>query len=142
MAQQREGRLVNEYLREFYPTSAQWKRIRLGAASDPTEARMHNVTLRWADAVVDTGDEIIIIEAKIKASPGVLAQLELYDDLFGQTPEFSQHWEKPRRLVVLAAAEDADVRRLAHDKGMEFVLFRPEWIKEYLFQRFNITRQN
>lgn len=138
MAQQREGRLVNEYLREYYPTSAQWKRVRLGSVADPEEARIHNVRLRWADAIVDTGDEIIIIEAKIRATPAALAQLELYEDLFGQTPEFSQHWEKPRRLVVLAAAEDQDVRRLAQDKGMDFVLFRPNWIREYLYQRFDI----
>lgn len=135
MVQQREGRMVNEYLKEVWPDTIQWKRVRLGPARDVEEAKMYQVLMRWADAILWTGEEIIIIEAKIRPNAGAIGQLEHYLELFGKTPEFRRYWDRPRRGVILVGLPDVDLAGHAASKGLEFVVFRKPWIEAYITER-------
>lgn len=138
MAQQREARLVNEYLLNFHPTALQWKRVRLGPVADPVEARMYSVIQRWADCIYLEDDVVTILEAKIRPDAGAIGQLEHYDDLFVQTPEFQQYWDKKVRLQLLTAWEDVTIKSLCDDKGIIYTFYQPAWVKEYLWQRQKI----
>lgn len=129
---------MNEYLMQFHPTDLQWKRVRLGPVANPEEAAMMSVIQRWADAITFDGETITIIEAKIRPEPGVVGQLEMYDDLFTQTPEFQMYWEKPRELLILSGVDDQMTRNFAQDKGMTFQIYQPKWLAEYMFQRYGV----
>lgn len=132
MAQQREGRLVNEWLWKTYPTKPQWKRVRLGQTPNKEEAKYYKVLLRWADAIVINGTEVIIIEGKIRPEFGAIGQLEAYRELFKVTPEFMEYWHNTIKLVLLCAWEDENVKTECERKGIEYVFYQPEWIKTYL----------
>ena len=90
MAQQREGRLVNEWLWKTYPTKLQWKRVRLGQTPNKVEAAYYKVLLRWADAIVINDMDVVIIEGKIRPGFGALGQLEAYKELFNIATTYNQ----------------------------------------------------
>ena len=100
-----------------------------------TQARMYQVLMRWADAILWTGEEIIIIEAKVRPNAGAIGQLEHYIELFKKTPEFRRYWERPIKGVLLVGLPDVDLAGHAASKGLEFVVFRKPWIEEYLAER-------
>jgi len=138
MTQQREKRLLNEWLAEFHPTDLQWRRVRLGAIPTKRKGREFLVGLRWCDAIYIKDDIVHIVEAKIKPDLGVIGQLEHYHDLFYRTPEFSQYKDKQVQLVLLTAWPDLEVKALCMKKGIEYVLYQPEWILPYLAERFKV----
>lgn len=141
MAQQRERRLINEYLMTFRPSDVRWVNVRLGPVANPEEARMYSVLQRWIDCILYDGTTITLLEAKIRPDFGVVGQIEAYDSLFSQTPEFQHYWEKPRKLAVLSAYNDVNVRTTCEEKGIEFILFTPEWVKPYLAERYRGQEQ-
>ena len=138
MSQQREARLVNEWLWLNYNTKPQWHRVRLGPAFDKETARMYKVLLRWADAVVLNDNEILIIEAKMTPEPGAISQLEFYAQEFKHTPEFSDYWDFPQRLIFLTTREDEALHALASEKNIEYVVFRPDWVNAYDIIRYRL----
>ena len=128
----REKRLVNEWLTLYHRGNLQWKNVRLGAHATAGEARMEMVTLPYADAVYIEDDEVYIVEAKIKPTPGVISQLKYYMKLFPGTPEYSQYEDATVHGVVLVAVHNKDVADMAEDEGLLYVLFTPSWATEYL----------
>jgi len=136
----REHRLVAEWIAETYPT-AKWKmRVRLG----PTEAlparyiprslveRILRPFAHWADAVILLPDKVIIVEAKIVLSPRAIGELELYEWLFKQTPEYRPYWDWPIEKVLLYALEDERVIEYAKERGIKCIKYCPPWAKRYL----------
>ena len=134
MAQQREGRLVNEWLWKTYPTKLQWKRVRLGQTPNKVEAAYYKVHLRWADAIVINDMDVVIIEGKIRPGFGALGQLEAYKELFKKTPEFMDYWNRNIKLVLLTAWHDENIKTECERKNIDYVFFQPDWIKPYLAQ--------
>ena len=128
----RESRLLNEWLKEAHPQSLQWKRVRVGPPLTGHENPVYSVLNRWADAVIFEGGEVFIIEAKLKAAPGAIGQLKLYGKLFPGTPEFSELKDKPLRLVLLAGITDQAVKALCKDEGIEYIVYTPPWVKDWL----------
>ena len=128
-----ESDLLNAWLWEKHRENLQWRRVRLGVLPTKELNRMYLTILRWADAIVIKDGIVFIVEAKLRAQPGVISQLQLYDKLFGQTPEFSQYWLWPRKLMILSSVVDLNMVELASDKGILFELFTEEEV--------NITRK-
>jgi len=127
----REMRFVNEFLAKEFPTAMTWKRVRLGPARFTEEEKLYQVLRRWADAVVYDGTTVYIIEAKIRPDVRAISQLELYGKLFPKTPEFEMIKDRPVKLVFLTSIMDKEVKALCEEKGIEYKVFSPRWIKEY-----------
>ena len=121
----RETDLLNNYLWENHREDLQWRRVRLGVVPTKEMARQYMVLLRWADAVVIHNNEVLIIEAKLRPQPGAIGQLELYQELFPQTPEFSAYKNHRIRLVFLTQFPDVDLAQLCSKKGIDYVIWPP-----------------
>jgi len=94
--------------------------------------RLLGVFRRWADAVVTMPDRIVLIEGKILPQLGVISQLKAYERMIPNTPEYREHATKPVEKVLVCAIEDPLITQLAREEGIRVVIFRPEWIEEYL----------
>jgi len=132
MVQQDENRLIHEYVDAFYTNQPKWYRQRLGPAMNPENARMMSVINRWADAVVFDGQNMVIIEAKMRPDPGAVGQLQLYAELLPQTPDFTMYANKPVRLVLVTTKEDLSTRTFCEGKGVEYAIYNPPWVIDYL----------
>jgi hypothetical protein len=130
MAQQKEARLVNEWLQLEHPTALQWKRVRLGPLPDKELARMYQVTLRWADAIYVEDGTVTIVEAKMAPGLGAISQLKAYAELFRETPEFSQYSAAPVKLLYLCTRRDNVAERMCAAEGIEYAVYTPSWIYE------------
>jgi RecB family endonuclease NucS len=138
-----EKRLVSDFVRDRWPGASVWDRIRLGPYKSPTfgtvEERMQQaakiVKQRWADAIVFTGDELIIVEGKVIADANVAGQLKHYSKLIRETPEFEVYNDAPLRLVLVAAKVADDIRTFLQEEGIETVIYRPDWAEQYILER-------
>ena len=122
----KESDLVNKWLWEFHPSSLQWRRVRLGVVPDKEIARAYMVILRWADAVFVENGVVTIVEAKLRPNAGAIGQLEHYKMLFGRTPEFSQYWNYPINLILLANYMDLEIVELCTKKNIKYVFYQPK----------------
>ncbi len=86
--------------------------------------------LRWADAIFIKDGIVHIVEAKLRPMPGALAQLELYNKLFPETPEFIQYKNWPRKLVFLTTILDTAIAEMTTEKGIDYEIFTEEEIKD------------
>lgn len=129
MAQQQEAKYVAEWLRVTHPTALQWKRQRLGPFPDTAAGRMFSVVGKWVDAIFFEGGVVHLVEAKLRQQSGAISQLEIYLKTFGETPNFMEYWDKPRKGILLVPRIDHDVRLLAAEKNIEYIVYHPEWMK-------------
>ena len=129
--QWKETKLVNDYLFEFYREFPPWKKQRLGVAHDAENARMYMVGQRYADAIVFTGAELVLIEAKMGGDLGGISQLETYRDLIPRTPEFNMYKNYPIRCVYLTSRRYKDIESICKQKGFDYVVYQPPWVAEY-----------
>ena len=135
-----ETRLLSEYLALTYPEDLVFERLRLGAAAPlmpsaemtPAELAMVGVFRRWADAVVVTPEDLIIVEAKVRSSPTAIGQLTLYQTLLASTPELKPYLARRQVLELVVAVEDPAVSRLCASNGIRCRVYRPAWLPEYL----------
>lgn len=138
--QPREQRLVSEFVIEFYPEYESRTHVHLGGTpprfkgkfTRPETGRLLGVFRRWADALVFMPDRLVLIEGKILPQPGVLSQLKLYEALIPNTPELEEHRSKPVEKVLVCAIEDPLITQLARTEGIRVVVFRPDWIEDYM----------
>jgi len=86
-------------------------------------AAIYKVYQRWADAIVITDKELILIEAKIKADPGVISQINLYEQLLPKTESFQQFRDLPIRKLILMAQSDPEVELLAQRENITVKIF-------------------
>ena len=135
----REALLLEEWVKKTYPDKLQWFRVRLGPAVFKGEEKLYQMLRRWANAVVFTGKEVLIIEAKMRPMPEGIAELELYRDLFPQTPEFKAFWKYPVKLIYLTTWEDKAIKGLCEKKGIEYVVYRPPWAEEYIRKTWGVV---
>ena len=138
--QQRETRLVADYLATKYPTSVVDQFVRLGAVLpnidttglSPGEVEVLKNFSRMADAVVYRDNEIIIIEGYVLPNLGKVSQLLTYMKLFPLTPGMERHKDKPLKGVIVGPIEDPILTHTANEYGLIFELFRPDWVGPYL----------
>jgi len=129
--ERREFRLLEEWIQTNYPNWLVWRRVRVGKARLHGEEAIYKMLRRWVDAVLTNLKEVIIVECKIWADIRAVSQLEYYDILFKETPEFEFLWGKPTTLVFLTSEDDAAVRQFVEARGIRFEVFEPAWVKEY-----------
>src|SRR5713101_5519612 len=94
--QQREGRLVAEWVTQAFPVAHVAYRVRLGAFdasladSELTDVQLRalGVFRRYVDALVLERDRVHLVEGKILSAPVALVQLDLYGRLFPLTPVY------------------------------------------------------
>jgi len=147
--QPRELRLTQEYIIERYPHAIHMTRVRLGALDQPRyqgryapeELRALGVLRRWADAIVITEKDMVLIETKIRPTPGVVSQLEVYGELVPHTPELHQYRDRRLRLELVFAIQDPVVTEYAEKRGIRVVHFCPEWVIEYLDELYPRERR-
>ena len=119
----KESTLINEWLRAKHPDALQWTRVRVGPFHNSKNDKTFGITRRWADAIFIEDEVVHIVEAKLKPNPGAIGQLELYEKLFRNTPEFTQYKENDIKLIFLTMSMDAAVLELTSEKGILYEIF-------------------
>jgi hypothetical protein len=138
--EKKELRLVSEYVKENFPSDTVIERCRLGPAPNELIKRygsakadkMYRPSMKWADAVVITPTEIILIEGKLRASSAAIGQLIVYRDLIYKTLRFEQYKHLPIRMQLVTPWVDPTIQSSLDDLGIEQVLFYPDWIEGYI----------
>jgi len=138
--QARETRMVAEYIQLNYKEYPYRMRVRLGSISNVLSGRYQNLEeermagswRRWADAVIFKPDQIVIIEASIRADPGDISRLKLYKLLFPHTPEMQPYASLPITLELVYAMLDEVIVQLARQEGIKVVEYKPPWLNDYL----------
>ncbi len=141
--QQRERRLVSEWILARHPNSRSWTQVDVGPIEDirarPDLNSMQHRALsrfrRTVDAVVELEHTILVVEASIPPDPGHISQLKLYLRLIGRTDRAEWSPGKPFQGVYVMATEDVTVTALAREEGFLVDIFSPQWAIEYLQQR-------
>ncbi len=91
---------------------------------------------RYADALIIMPAELILIEAKIVATPGIVSTLELYGKLLPLTPELSEYRARRVRMMLLWAVNDATLATIARQHGIEVEVYTPDWVVQDLSARY------
>lgn len=134
--------MVAEYVASQYPQDLVFMRLRLGSLRPAAlgleiseeEAAMLGVMRRWADAVVVTPRELVVVEASLRSDTGDPSKLVTYGRLVPHTPELKPYLDRPLVLELVVAVEDPVVTAVAHDLGIRTKVYRPPWLPEYLAQ--------
>jgi hypothetical protein len=135
-----EARLLSEYLAVTVPAARIMQRVRVGSLHPsldipgltPEERRLAGVWRRWVDAIVDTGHELILVEAAVNPDPGDVSQLDLYMRLFPGTPELQEFAGRPVRGLLVYAIDDPTLRAMAAERGFTVAIYRPRWVDAYV----------
>ena len=138
MSQQVERRSVNDYIRANLWSKHYQTRVWLGPLPPGQEANEYMVVGRWADIVTFEPYLVTIIEAKLEPSPAAVGQLLLYRDMFKQSPRFKDYADRPVAVKLLTSRVDTHVQELCEQQGVEYEVFRPEWIVFWEKKRFRI----
>ena len=120
-----ERLLAYEYCDTFFRDCPKWVRIEVGPIPKEGHGMMYARTRRWADAVIIDGGRALILETKMKADPRAIGQLQIYRNLFPETPGFSRFKELPITLRLVAALGDEHTRLLAEEQEIEYEEWRP-----------------
>ena len=134
--------LLREWAAKKYPGARLVEQFRLG----PTSAKLVGVTVSpaleralrvenwYADGIITLANEVLIIEAKVKATPAAVGQVKFYQRQAFRTPELQPLMSLPFVPVLLFAEEDADVSQFCQQEGCRVEIYTPDWIADYLTQ--------
>jgi hypothetical protein len=110
------------------------------AASSPFEYTYYLRFAKRCDAVVITPEEVVVVEAETRRPIVGLSELDVYKSLLPETPDFKPYLiGRSVRLVLLTPIPDEEVMRECVKKGIEYVVYFPEWIREHLIRWGVIT---
>ncbi len=138
--QQRETRLVADFVSAFYPDDRAVFNLRVGGINpvitdqDLTEGELTLIGAhrRYADAVIIQERELVLIEGMILPTLGKVSQILGYRALLPFTPELGDHASKPVTAIIVGPIEDQFLARLARQQGVLVRVYRPPWIEEFL----------
>lgn len=140
MGQQRERRLIAEYIAEKFPKARVIFGCRLGPAPEKLIATLGpRKALRVArgmrpevDAIVIQDHKLIMVEAKILKWIDGIAKLPLYKNLVATTPELEafQGFDIEMRLCFPWFSET--IEAAANSLGVILDIYHQPWIDEYL----------
>jgi len=134
-----EMRMVGEWVSSSFGDVRYQTNVRVGRiqprADDGTydrdELAMLGVWRRFVDAIVYLPDRLLLVEAVMRADPGKLAQLELYERLLPQTLELQDYLHLPVQKVLLYCIQDPALELLAKEKGILAIRFTPSFFDEW-----------
>jgi len=135
MVKHPETNMLNAWLWEHHREHVQWRRVRLGVLPTKELARIYMTLLRWCDAIYLEDGVVHIVEAKIRPDAGAVGQLELYQDLFKNTLEFTAYREWPIQLVLLCSMPSLDLAELCSKKGIRYEIFTLEDVNRVRMQQ-------
>ncbi len=138
MTQQLEKRLVNEYFAENFVDKHVHRRVALGISQVPMINKSMDVITRWADAIVFEPGRITIIEFKMEPKPDAVGQLLEYEKLFRQTYSYKDYWKLPIYKILVTTRVDVHLKELCEEQGIEYQMFRPDWIPFWEKRRFRL----
>lgn len=135
-----ETRLVSEYMAAAFPDALVKERVRLGpivsltpeAELTDAELKMQGVFRRFADAIAVTKTHLVVVEGKMRSTPGAVAQLHLYESLLDDTFELYDYRNLPHRLIHVVCIEDPAVTRMAEKFDVEVVVYKPDWLGQWI----------
>lgn len=134
-----ESRMLGEYLAREYGDATVFMRLRLGTIEpagqypdlSPSERGIFRALARYADAIAVRPSELVIIEAKMRAEPDAISQLELYALLAPQTPELQPFLDRPLVMELVVAVPDPVVQLLADRRGVRVRHHAPAWLPRW-----------
>lgn len=132
--------LLREWADLRYPGVPLIEQMRLGPTEStlngrtvsPAMQRMLSVYNWYADGVLVLDDQVLCIEAKLRASPSALSQVEFYLAQMIRTADLQPFMNRPFVPVVLWAVDDPAVSNFARARGIRVEVYTPPWIEEYL----------
>jgi hypothetical protein len=132
--------LLHEWASLRYPGALVFYQLRLGPTNrtlvnvtvTPELERMLRVANWYADAVILTESEGLMVEAKVEPNPSAIGQALFYLRLYWQTPELAGYSHLPFSPVVLFAENDPTVADFARSLGVRVEIYTPPWIADYL----------
>lgn len=132
--------LLREWAAARYPGVPLKEQLRLGPTDStlngrevsPAMQRMLSVYNWYADGVLVLDDQVLCIEAKIRATPAAVSQVEFYLHQMVRTAELQPFMNRPFVPVVLWAVDDPTVSNYARARGVRVEVYTPPWIEEYL----------
>ena len=136
MTQQLERKFVSEFINAELRDKHWQTRVRLGPLPPGEDARLYMTKLRWADIVTFEPNIVTIFEAKLEPNSKAVGQLLEYKNLFFQSPHFRQYATAQVNLVFLTSRIDTSVQEVCESNGVEYKVFRPDWIPLYEKRRW------
>jgi hypothetical protein len=135
-----ETRLLMEYLADRYP-GAVWKtNVQIGALAphiprpglSEAAQKLMGKYRRYADAVVITPTELVLVETTIIKAVQKVGQLMDYVLLLPETPELQESLSLPRRAELVSAIPDPRAEALCKQVGVGFVVWEPAWLPDFV----------
>jgi hypothetical protein len=132
--------LLREWSAARYPGSTLIEQLRLGPTHgelngrvvSPAMSRMLAVNNWYADGVIVLADQVLAIEAKMKASPAAVSQLQFYVQQMMGTAELRPFLNRPFQGVLVWAIDDPAVSAFARGKGLRVEVYTPTWIETWM----------
>jgi len=134
-----ELEMVGEWVSQTFPDARYSTNVRVGRRQprlpdgtyDREEAKMLGLWRRRIDALVFLPDRLLLVEAILRADPGKVTILKLYQRLVPQTPELAEYHHLPIQKVLLYAIEDPTLNVIAREEGILPIRFVPSFFEEW-----------
>ena len=136
--------LLSEWLALFRPDTIHLWNLRLGptvqrVTGQPLTPAIEGMLRRfnlYADCVSIGPSVIEVCEAKVVAEPGAISQVETYVDLAPATPELKAYPGRAFVPLLLFATDSDIVRQKAIAAGINYNVYSPAWIQDYLASKY------
>ncbi len=135
-----ETRLLMDYLSAAYPGLRWYTNIRVGpiephiprAGLSEAAKKLLGAYRRYADAVVVTPAELVVVETTMVKAVQKVGPLLEYLDLVSQTPELTEVLGRPVRGELVSPIPDPRASDLCSRVGLRFVTFEPAWLDQFM----------
>ena len=135
--------MLSEWVAKTFPDVRWSTNVRLGKPEprnqDGQYAREELILLgawrRRVDAIVILSDRLLLVEAILRAEPGKISVLKLYEALVPQTPELAEFSHLPVQKVLLYCIEDPVLNIIAKKEGILPIQFVPSFFDEWFKTR-------
>lgn len=123
--------LLQEWVSVKYAGAQVFYELRLGPTQkslagvqvSPALEAMLRVANWYADCVIVTGTEVLVVEAKVDPVPGAVGQVLFYRTLIYATPALQPYTAMPVTPVVLFAEDDSGVTPFARGLGVRVEIY-------------------
>jgi hypothetical protein len=141
--------LLREWAAARYPGIPLREQLRLGPTTSelngrtvsPAMQRAMSVFNWFSDGILVLDDQVLVIEAKLRATPAAVSQVEFYLQQMIRTPELQQFMNRPFVPLVLWAIDDPAVSAYARSRGVRVEVYTPAWIEDWMSQVLYRTRR-
>jgi len=131
--------MVSEWVAKTFPDALWQTNVRLGSLTprdnmgrfSKEELRLLGVWRRRVDAVIFLPDRLVLVEAVLRAQPGKISTLLLYEALVPQTPELEPYRALPVQKVLLYIVEDPTLNIVARQNDILPIQFVPSFFDEW-----------